>query len=163
MNKKCRALLDLSWERPESILYIFNTLVYVTSFANISIWNLIFGKHILSCWLYQYLRSRWYGSHDVLRKCIELFFVHTNVQAGLPQCFVFYNFVREGGKGRFLLPENTIFTIFKISLLKFLVFRVFLSFTICSNNANFKVVQTRTLMKCNVFPICREKFFSTNP
>ena len=100
MNKNWRDLIDLSWERPENMLYIFNTVMYVPSFANICIfWNLIFGKHILSCWLYQYLWSRWYGSHEMLRKFIELFFVHTYVQAGLPQCFVFYNFIRGRGGG----------------------------------------------------------------
>ena len=41
-------------------------------------------------------------------------------------------------------------------------FRVLLSFTICSNNANLKVAKTRIFMKGNVFPICREKSFSTN-
>ena len=79
-------------------------------------WNLIFGKHILSCWLYQYLKSRWYGSHEILRKFIELFFfTHTSRQACL-NVLVFYNFVRGGGRGRFLLPENTVFTIFKIAV-----------------------------------------------
>ena len=152
MNKNWRDLIDLSWERPESILYIFNTVMYVPSFANICIfWNLIFGKHILSCWLYQYLWSRWYGSHEMLRKFIELFFVHTYVQAGLPQCFVFYNFIRgrEGWGGEvFITWEYNVYNFWDCRfLLKFLVFRVFLRFTICSNNATFKVVQTRTLMK----------------
>ena len=44
MNKNYRDLIDLSWERPESILHIFNTLRFVTSFANISILKLNFRK-----------------------------------------------------------------------------------------------------------------------
>ena len=120
-------------------------------------WNLIVGKHILSCWLYQYLRSRW----------SRLFFVHTHVQAGLPQIFVFLQFCWRRGVGKGFFYQRI--QCFRFLRLPFHVevsicypfFRVFLSFTICSNNANFKVVQTCTLMKGNVFPIYREKFFST--
>ena len=100
VNKNCRDLIDLSWERPESILYIFNTLMYVISFANISI--SILKLNFLN-WLYQYLRSRQYESHEILRKSIELFFVHTLDQAGLPQYFAFYNFVRGGGEGKIFI------------------------------------------------------------
>ena len=142
--------------------------MYVPSFANISILEINFRKTYTEFLLYQSLRSRWYGSHEILKKFIELFFAQTHLQAGLPQCFVFYNFVRRGGGGEGFYYLRTQFL--RFLRLPFLVegsifypfFRVLLSFTISSNNANFKVVQTCTLMKGNVFPICRERFFSTN-
>ena len=116
MNKNRRDLIHLSWERPEIILYIFNTLMYVTSFANISILKLNFQKThteflTLSISQVQVVRISWN-----FKKIYRIIFFHTYVQAGLPECFVFYNFVRGGGRGRFLLPENTVFTIFKIAV-----------------------------------------------
>ena len=40
--------------------------------------------------------KRVYGSHEILRKFIELFFVHAHVQAGLPQFFFFTILIEEG-------------------------------------------------------------------
>lgn len=42
--------------------------------------------------------------------------MNTNVEAGLPQFFVFYNFVRGEDREKFLLPENKIFTNYKIAI-----------------------------------------------
>ena len=53
-------------------------------------WNLIFGKHILSCWLYQYLRSRWYGSHEIFLKNYRIIFC-SHTRPGRPAsifCFL---------------------------------------------------------------------------
>ena len=116
VNKNCRDLIDLSWERPESILYIFNTLMYVISFANISILKLNFWKThtellTLSISQVQAVRISWN-----FKKVYRIIFCsHTSRQACLNVLF-FYNLVRGGGRGRFLLPENTIFTIFKIAV-----------------------------------------------
>ena len=142
--------------------------MYVPSFANISILEINFRKTYTEFLLYQSLRSRWYGSHEILKKVYRIIFC-SDTPPGRPAsmfCFLQFCQKRGGGEGfyylrtqflRFLrLPflfEGSIFYPF---------FRVLLSFTISSNNANFKVVQTCTLMKGNVFPICRERFFSTN-
>ena len=74
--------------------------MYVPSFANISILEINFRKTHTEFLLYQSLRSRWYGSHEILKKFIELFYAQTHLQVGLPQCFVFYNFVRREGEGK---------------------------------------------------------------
>ena len=39
-----RDLIDPSRERPESVLYVFNMLIYITSFSDISILKLTFPK-----------------------------------------------------------------------------------------------------------------------
>ena len=91
---------------------------------------IIFGEHILSCWLYQYLRSRWQGSHKILGKFIELFLVHT--RPGRPASMFFTILLEEkGGEGFYYLRTQY------LRFLRFLVkvsiccpfFRVFLSFT----------------------------------
>ena len=91
-------------EKGLKVYFMFLIPLYMLHLLLIlAFWNLTFRKHILSCWLFQYLRSRWYGSQEILRKFIELFFVHTHVQAGLHQFFVFNNFVRGGGRGSFFI------------------------------------------------------------
>ena len=113
-------MVETSLNPPEKglkVYFMFLIPLYMLHLLLIlAFWNFTFRKHILSCWLFQYLRSRWYGSQEILRKFIELFFVHTHVQAGLHQFFVFNNFVRGGGRGSFLLTENTVFTIYTIAV-----------------------------------------------
>ena len=50
---------------------------------------------------------------------------------------------------------------FEVSI-RYWFFKMFLSFTICSNNAYLKVAQTCIFMKGNIFPHFREKVFLTN-
>ena len=139
------------------IKLVFNTLIYVTSFANISILKLNCRK------THTELLTLSISQVQVVQ---VIFCSHT--RPGRPAsniCFLQFCWRRGVGKGFFYQRIQC----FRFLRLPFHVevsicypfFRVFLSFTICSNNANFKVVQTCTLMKGNVFRIYREKFFST--
>ena len=137
MSKNCRDLTDLSWERPESILYIFNTHMYVTSFANISILKVNFRKThtvllTLSISQAQVVRISWN-----FKKIYRIIFCSHTRPGRSASMFCFFTILLEegGGEGFYYLRIQLLWLL----RLPFLVeasicspfFRVFLSFTIC--------------------------------
>ena len=168
MNKKLVETSLTPNEEDLKVYFMFLTWLYILHpFLILVFWNL-FSENAYWVADFQCLRSRWYESHEMFRKFMELFFF-SHTRPGWPaSIFLFFTIMLEEGEGK-------VFITWEYKFLRFIrlpfhvevstccpFFRVLLSFTICSNNTNLKVAKTRIFMKGNVFSICREKSFSTN-
>ena len=117
-------------------------------------WSLIFPKHIPQLLTLSVSKVQMYGSHEILRKFKEPIFVHINVEDCLNYLYFdfvfwgfFFNFVRGGGRERlFITRKYNFYDLyawhFILASVCYLYFRVFLTFTVCSNNANLSCANT---------------------